>query len=77
MGIPHGHVVSHEKLKTLRHKSPDTGIMMSGTGRMSYDADMHQWFIEYECPKYKEIYEIYTPDADRFAHRLAEEMGLE
>lgn len=68
-------IVEDDELRSLRRPSPDSDAVMGGTGRMQYDAAMDQWFVEFRCPEYGELYFVYAPEHDATCRRVAERHG--
>ena len=64
-------VVHDDKLLALTMRCPECGTLMAATGNMHYNATMSQWFIDYWCPRDREIFPIYTPETYRLAREIA------
>jgi hypothetical protein len=67
----HDTIIYDDQLKALTTQHDDCRTPMRGTGKMSYYAPTDRWFIEYYCPDQDEYHNIYTPETNEIALRIA------
>lgn len=66
-------VTHNDRLLGLTIRCPECGTFMTATGKMHYNTTMSQWFIEYWCPRDREMFPIYTPETDQLARDIAKD----
>ncbi|WP_394847768.1 hypothetical protein LZC95_09930 [Pendulispora brunnea] len=62
---------SSPRAKTLRHRCPECGQTMRGTGKLYYLAQKDAWFVEYFCEREQEIIPLWSPDTQKLAEEIA------
>jgi hypothetical protein len=60
--------------KRLKARCPECNDSIKGTGSLQYWTDLHQWFVEFYCPRDDQVIPISTPDLDRKARNIAKKM---
>jgi len=59
------------RAKALRHRCPECGSMMRGTGELYWLAESRRWFLAYRCEREDEIFAIWAPETQRLAEEVA------
>jgi hypothetical protein len=72
MDSPGGEVKS-DKLLGMSLVCPQCGSAMQSTGKMQYSPVINEWLIEYWCPRDRQLFHIYTPEAYSLARDVASE----
>ena len=60
-----------ERAKALRHRCPECGSMMRGTGKVYFLARTQHWFIEYSCEREQEIVALWSSETQKLAEEIA------
>jgi hypothetical protein len=72
MPFEHGTVIYDDRLKSVVIEYSECGAPMHGTGKMTYNAKLNRWFLEFWCPVDKEYVSMSTVETNAAALRIAE-----
>ncbi len=70
-------VAYSEKLLPLTHDYDGCDTTMTATGKMYYDSQRDQWYIEYVCPGDPDPFRIWSANRDALTREIAQDFVLD
>lgn len=65
--------IENDKARALRHRCPECGSTMRGTGKLYFMRDDGHWFVEYLCEREQELFSVWAEETQKIAEALAHE----